>query len=361
MFYHKNILILIHIIIFKHAVDVCHTSYRLMMLAQLNTVTTGGSGAMTSLEILSLLIAALGHDVEHPAVNNGLLIKSKHALAFQHNDKSPLENMHCVVLYETLSTTVDHTWNGKKVETNIFINFTESQWRDARKVILFSILGTDMAHHFDQVKKTQLFNELQSEKIFHYYSGDSHTIECLTGTGKTEFENRLFIIELLLHCSDISNPFKPFDICEKWAHLVVAEFFAQGDKERELGFDRNTTNLYNIQLGFIEFIVAPLISTVIHIFPPLYSIGENMNNNFILWGDKRIEEIPIDSKLSTMTPENKQLEIGKIQDRVKKFKEKMQFLETCKSKTNEAAINKKNKKPKISSMEISNFTLNYTI
>ena len=241
---------------FKHAVDVCHTCYRLMMTAELNTVATGGSGAMTSLEMMSLLIAALGHDVGHPAVNNGFLVKSKHALAFQHNDKSPLENMHCVVLYETLS----------KPENNIFVGLSDSQWRDARKVILFSILGTDMAHHFEQVKKTALFNDLNNESIANYYRGDAATIECITGNGKTEFENRLFVIELVLHCSDISNPFKPFDVCAKWADLVMAEFFSQGDQERALGFDispgfdRNTTNIYNMQLGFIEFIVAPLIS-----------------------------------------------------------------------------------------------------
>jgi hypothetical protein len=34
-------------------------------------------------------------------------------------------------------------------------------------------------------------------------------------------KNRMFVMELLLHCSDISNPFKPFDICAKWADLVV--------------------------------------------------------------------------------------------------------------------------------------------
>lgn len=92
---------------------------------------------------------------------------------------------------------------------------------------------------------------------------------------------------------------------------------------------------------------------MINIFPPLYGIGDNMTNNFIQWGDKRINEIPIDPKLATMTAENKQLEIGKIQDRLKKFKEKMQFLEICKTKTLDATTSKKLKKPKIGTMEIS--------
>ena len=96
----------------------------------------------------------------------------------------------------------------------------------------------------------------------HYYSGEADTMECLS----TDANNRLFVMELVLHCADISNPFKPFDICAKWADLVMAEFFGQGDQERALGFDispgfdRNTTNIFNMQMGFIEFVVQPLIS-----------------------------------------------------------------------------------------------------
>ena len=95
-----------------------------------------------------------------------------------------------------------------------------------------------------------------------YYSGASTSMECIS----KDNNNRLFIIELILHCSDISNPFKPFEMCAKWADLVMAEFFDQGDQERALGFDispgfdRKTTNLFNMQMGFIEFVVAPLIS-----------------------------------------------------------------------------------------------------
>ena len=33
-------------------------------------------------------------------VNNVFLVKSKSILAIQHNDRSPLENMHCAILYE---------------------------------------------------------------------------------------------------------------------------------------------------------------------------------------------------------------------------------------------------------------------
>mgnify|MGYP005991670153 CR=1 FL=1 len=124
---------------YNHGCDVCHTTYRLIMIPQLNVV-------FTPLEVLALLVGALAHDVGHPGINNLFLVKSKHELALQHNDRSPLENMHCVVLYEIL---------GKK-ESNIFVNLSEQEWREARKIILTIILGTDMSHHFQQISKTQV-------------------------------------------------------------------------------------------------------------------------------------------------------------------------------------------------------------
>jgi hypothetical protein len=126
---------------FKHGCDVCHTTHRYMTISRL-------SSGVSRLELFSILVAALAHDVGHPGVNNIFLVKAKDELALRHNDKSPLENMHCVVLYEILS----------KPSTNIFAGLTETQWRDCRKVILTTILGTDMVNHFDQINKAQVIH-----------------------------------------------------------------------------------------------------------------------------------------------------------------------------------------------------------
>jgi hypothetical protein len=37
----------------------------------------------------ALLVGSLAHDVGHPGVNNVYLVKAKHELALQHNDRSP--------------------------------------------------------------------------------------------------------------------------------------------------------------------------------------------------------------------------------------------------------------------------------
>ena len=62
------------------------------------------------------------------------------------------------VLYEILGKT-DH---------NIFVNLTESQWREARKLIIKVILGTDMSHHFEQISKSQVI--FYSYKLLYYYN-----------------------------------------------------------------------------------------------------------------------------------------------------------------------------------------------
>lgn len=81
---------------FKHGCDVTHTSYRLMVVPKLNNI-------LSDLEVFAVLVGAIAHDIGHPGVNNVFLVNSKHELALMHNDTSPLENMHCVTLYEILS------------------------------------------------------------------------------------------------------------------------------------------------------------------------------------------------------------------------------------------------------------------
>lgn len=330
---------------FPHAIDVTQTVYRMIMVPQLNLV-------LTSLDIFSMLIAAVGHDVGHPGVNNAFLVKVKDELALRHNDRSPLENMHCSLLYQILGNPA----------TNIQCGLSLAQWRDSRKIVLALILGTDMVHHFEQISKAQVFLEVNGDDTKRFCRGQQEQILCLA-----DEKSKLFFMEVLLHSSDISNPFKPFAICEQWADLVVAEFFQQGDKEAAMGMDispmmdRRNSNMYNMQLGFIEFVVSPLINSVVNILPPLYELATHLTSNFQTWGERRKAEIRGDaissavaSKLTleaaatttaaasethrsprasiNMGPSRPDLkpevieECNKMDDRVAKFKEKITSL-----------------------------------
>ena len=140
-------------------------------------------------------------------------------------------------------------------------------------------------------------------------------------------------MEICLHCADISNPYKPFKICSQWAELIVEELARQGEREESEGLeispmmDRKTIQLCNMQMGFIEFVVAPLIIGFVQTFPSLYVIGENMADNYCCWGDKRKLEIKIDDKIN-----NKAEEIEKLENRMNNFKGRLAFTNDLRSK-----------------------------
>ena len=110
------------------------------------------------------------------------------------------------------------------------------------------------------LKWLQVFVEVNGEQLLRMSDeNDENVIPVFQ-----ESTNRLFFLEMLVHCADISNPIKPFDICEKWAYLVCEEFFAQGDKERLEGqpispmMDKSKVNIPTMQCNFIDFVITPL-------------------------------------------------------------------------------------------------------
>ena len=48
---------------------------------------------------------------------------------------------------------------------------------------------------------------MNSDDTRSFCSGQKDEIDCFK-----EEKNRIFIMELVLHCSDISNPYKPFNV-----------------------------------------------------------------------------------------------------------------------------------------------------
>lgn len=102
------------------------------------------------LEFLSSLISGIAHDIGHFGLNNAFLVKSKHELAFLHNDVSPLENMHCTKLYDIL----------RDPKYNILSKLSSENWTLSRKQIVTCILHTDMAFHFDSLKTLEVFQEV---------------------------------------------------------------------------------------------------------------------------------------------------------------------------------------------------------
>merc|ERR1711881_496743 len=103
-------------------------------------------------------------------------------------------------------------------------------------------------------------------------------------------------IELFLHFADVSNPLKPFTICKAWAWRVLDEFFDEGDEQKRLGIpvgmlnDRSKVNRPGSQHGFINFLVAPFVSSAVKIFPPLHELYSQMASNLEEWRGLWVED-----------------------------------------------------------------------
>ena len=54
------------------------------------------------IDILSLLVSAISHDLDHDGYNNAFQINACTPLAMIYNDRSPLEMYHCAVAFSIL-------------------------------------------------------------------------------------------------------------------------------------------------------------------------------------------------------------------------------------------------------------------
>mmetsp|Transcript_62891 Transcript_62891/g.183922 ORF Transcript_62891/g.183922 Transcript_62891/m.183922 type:complete len:872 (+) Transcript_62891:217-2832(+) len=247
---------------FAHAVDVQYTVYRYMSLIEADAFLSDST-------IFWLLIAAIAHDVGHLGVNNQYLVETSHDLALRYNDRSPLENLHCSKLFHILSDP----------EANVFAEIEKSEFKDIRRGIIQAILHTDVVKHNEMNKELSLLYQMHSNAF------DNDKEQGLEVLG----EHSQMIANALLHAADIGNPMKPWELCCKIAHLILDEFAAQGDKEKELGIpvsmlnDREKVNRPNSQIVMAEFMMAPMVEAVVNIFPQLDLLATHLGKNIKKW------------------------------------------------------------------------------
>jgi hypothetical protein len=208
---------------------------------------------LNQLSKCALFLSCICHDYKHPGVNNNFLKDTRNSLAIKYNDTSILENMH---ISESFKLTIDNP------DCNIFSGLDSEKYNQLRKEMISCVLYTDMTKHNLTI---DFMKEITSNKK------------------SKEKDNHQDYMNLLIHSADISNPTKKFHLYYKWAKMVVEEFFQQGDKEKELGlkcsFDRETTTLYQNQLGFINYIEIPFFNLFVQTFPKLNFLMDNLNNN----------------------------------------------------------------------------------
>ncbi|ORX77499.1 HD-domain/PDEase-like protein [Anaeromyces robustus] len=85
---------------FRHAADVCFVTYYMFTELRSNIYLK-----YSRLEIIGLLISALGHDMYHPGYNNLFQINTKSELAIKYNNKSVLEQYSADSLVELIESS----------------------------------------------------------------------------------------------------------------------------------------------------------------------------------------------------------------------------------------------------------------
>jgi hypothetical protein len=260
-----------------HAVDVTHGVYRLMQQILHSEAYLSGQ------ERFAILASAIAHDLGHCGFNNPFLAETGHELALRYNDSSPLENMHCARFFEIVANP----------RTNIFSELPRKEYQEIRKYCIEVVLHTDAKRHFDMVKEVQVLYEVNSDTLSEsrYLFAKDHK-DFLSKEVVELFklpDTRQLLRKLFLHTADISNPMKPFRICRIWAWKILEEMFLQGDKEVELGIpvqalnNREKVNRPMSQVGFIEFLVAPLAFAFTKVIPPFEGCLEQLIENVKRW------------------------------------------------------------------------------
>lgn len=175
-----------------HAFDVMHVCYLLLTRCK-------ADGYLDSFNILSILVAALAHDLGHDGFNNSFHCTTNSELAVMYNGISILENYSAAYLFRIL----------RKEKCNIFAQLQVENMNKMRSRLIGLILDTDAKNHF------MIMNRFR------------HSMEI-------KQLSRGLLSSMILHVADVSNPIRPGVIARKWAYAVQEEFFRQGDKEKQL-------------------------------------------------------------------------------------------------------------------------------
>lgn len=238
---------------FYHAVDTFQYVYALVS-------DDGVSKLLTPFDKLTILLASLFHDIDHPGVNNIYLINDHDDLAFIYNDQSVLEMHHCSYAFNILNDE----------EFNILESFSPEKYLEFRKNFISIIMSTDMAQHFTLVSKFKSYHSTHPLSI-------------------DNIEDRMELMKILMKSSDISNITRPFKIARKWARKCIEEFLSQGDSEKvkklPVGVlnDRSTLNFPKSQIGFVDFVAGAIFIELETVFPQFNFIVKRMQDNKAKW------------------------------------------------------------------------------
>lgn len=237
---------------FKHAWSVMHMSYLILR--------HGASDFLTPLDILSVLLAALCHDLDHPGTNNGYEVASQSELALTHSYDSVLERHHASMTHRLLCSA----------NSNILDNMSAVEKTYVTEVMTEAILATNMSVHFSHV--SQLEGSSKSSPPFDVSSAAS----------------RRHLVGHVVHTADLSGQALPLELAKVWGDRCLAEFMFQAKQEKLNGYPvteymaalDSDLQCNQAQVGFVGNIVLPLWTAMADCFPALELRCSQAQSNF---------------------------------------------------------------------------------
>ncbi|KAJ1608283.1 putative phosphdiesterase [Cryptosporidium canis] len=222
--------------------------------------------SVSSLEAYCLMISALAHDLDHPGVSNEMVgsLKAVSRRAIHeyfskeecgeylqrsvistldiYSGFSVLENHHSSLLFVILG----------EESSNIMPPVTSKLYPELRKMMINSIILTDMFHH---------------GYLRGLVSGFTKRYDSAPGTPELQSLRRKVYLSILLHSVDISNPLMNTNIYLKWSKLVYEEM--ENQKRLKLMLDiplNDTTDRFDyesLQVSFINTVCMPYFQALL--------------------------------------------------------------------------------------------------
>ncbi|GMI28269.1 hypothetical protein TeGR_g4783, partial [Tetraparma gracilis] len=244
-----------------HAADVTHSTWVL-----LRTLQKSNPAALKPANMFIGLLGAAIHDVGHRGVSNLHLVHSRDDLAITYNDIHVQENFHVAEAFRTM----------REPDCDVFGNASDEKYDDYRKLLVEMVLATDLSEHFDRV------SALKNKKVLH-----------------KQLPPETILISALM-CADLGHGGRVWAQHESWSTLITKEFYLQGDLEKSLGLpvaavcnrDELPRDYYNSQIGFLRFMVKPLMGAMDHVLEKetLAKIKKNVDDNIDKWHEMEVAE-----------------------------------------------------------------------
>ncbi|WWC69681.1 uncharacterized protein I206_103624 [Kwoniella pini CBS 10737] len=219
-------------------------------------------------DVLGVLIAAMGHDVGHPGLSNAFMKNAKVPLSQVYEDKSVLENMHCMLIVQLLRK---HGF-GFLIEGPQSSITHQLDQKGFRRVLYSTVLATDMSLHFAWIQRLKEFDEgLREGEV-----------------GEDEYD-RVMVCQALIKCADISNPTRPIDVSQHWSSVLLEEWAKQASLESDLDLPVSVVASADAalqakgQIGFIDLFTLPLFEAVSEALPELQVYADSCSDNRDVW------------------------------------------------------------------------------